>query len=95
MPDENGKEKREMIIDQSRKDLIEQLLTADYSLDMFPDLVACLLNEDIAAKHRGVIGFRKLLSNNEEPPIQLLVDHKLVPVFIEFMKQSSYPQLRL
>lgn len=65
-------------------------------MDMFDELVNCLLSDSIEEKHRGIIGFRKICSNEQSPPpIQQIVDRGLMTVFIEMMKQKMYPQLKL
>ncbi len=42
-----------------------------------------------------MIGIRKILSVQQDPPIQEIIDAGLVPKMIEFVKQSEYPQLQL
>ena len=41
-----------------------------------------------------MIGVRKILSSDKEPPIQLIIDSNLVPKMIEFAKQKQYPELQ-
>jgi importin subunit alpha-6/7 len=62
---------------------------------MFPELIKNVYDENIDAKHRGVIGIRKIISVEHQPPIQTVIDAKLIPVFIEMSKQNIYPQLQL
>lgn len=66
-----------------------------YSMDQFAELVSNILNENIDLKHRGVIGIRKLISVDYDPPIQQVIDAQLIPILIEMSKQSIYPQLQL
>lgn len=46
-------------------------------------------------QHKGAIGLRKLLSKNVDPPIKKFVDRGLLNRFIQFVKQTSFPQLKL
>mgnify|MGYP000918859968 FL=1 len=64
-------------------------------MDQFAELVSNVLNDNIDIKHRGVIGIRKIISVDNDPPIQQVIDAQLIPIFIEMCKQSIYPQLQL
>lgn len=66
-----------------------------YSMDQFAELVSNVHNDNIDLKHRGVIGIRKLISVDYDPPIQQVIDAQLIPILIEMSKQSIYPQLQL
>ena len=46
-------------------------------------------------EYLGVIGLRKLLSIEENPPIQAVIDANLIGKFIEFMGRSDQPSLQL
>lgn len=64
-------------------------------MDQFAELVSNIHNENIDLKHRGVIGMRKLISVDYDPPIQQVIDAQLIPTLIEMSKQSVFPQLQL
>jgi hypothetical protein len=36
-----------------------------------------------------MIGFRKLLSNDDDPPIQAIVDSNLIPIFLQFLYRDD------
>ncbi len=46
-------------------------------------------------KHYGVIGLRKILSVEDGPPIQVVIDANLVPRLLEFIKQDIELHLQL
>lgn len=52
-------------------------------------------SSDVIQQHRGMIGIRKLLSKNVDPPIQKFVDKNLIFICIWFVKQKEFPQLKL
>lgn len=46
-------------------------------------------------QHYGLIGLRKLVSVEQNPPIQLIIDSGLVPKLIKYVQQEEYSQLQL
>jgi|NOAtaT_7_FD_contig_41_1825196_length_1189_multi_4_in_0_out_0_1 hypothetical protein len=50
---------------------------------------------DIFEMHHGCIGLRKILSIEENPPIQAAIDANLIPKLIEFIKLEDQPHLQL
>lgn len=66
-----------------------------YTMSQFNELLANLHDSDIIKQHYGLIGIRKLLSIYDMPPIQQAIDAGLVPVFIQYVKQTNFPQLQL
>lgn len=42
-----------------------------------------------------MIGIRKLLSKDDNPPIQQVIDLNLVPRLIDLVKQQQYPYLQM
>lgn len=64
-------------------------------MEMFPDLIAAINDQNVLKQHYGMIGIRKILSVAENPPIQAVIDAGLVPRMIEYVKQTEYPQLQL
>jgi hypothetical protein len=43
----------------------------------------------------GTIGFRRLLSQEKNPPIQQVIDANLVPRFIHFLSRVDFPKLQV
>jgi len=41
----------------------------------------------------ATIGFRRLLSSEKNPPIQMVIDMNLVPKFLSFLKKFDAPKL--
>jgi hypothetical protein len=64
-------------------------------MDQFAELVSNIISDNVDLKHRGVIGIRKVISVDHDPPIQQVIDAQLVPILIEMCKQTLYPQLQL
>lgn len=60
-----------------------------------PRLAVCLQSKDPLTTHEGIIGIRKVLSNNDNPPIQAVIDANLVPRMIELVKQTQYTYLQM
>lgn len=54
---------------------------------MLPELVKSINDKDIVKQHYGAIGIRKIMSNAEEPPIQVVIDTGIVPRLIELVSQ--------
>lgn len=52
-------------------------------------------SQDIYQKHYAIIGIRKLLAIEVDPPIQNVIDQGLIPTFMELAKQNTFPQLKL
>ena len=49
---------------------------------------------DILARHRGLIGIRKVISV-DNPPIQHIIEAGLVPLLVSYLSQEEYRQLKL
>jgi hypothetical protein len=47
-----------------------------------------IYQEDITIKLMAVVGMRKLLSIEDQPPIQAVIDANLIPVFIDLLHHS-------
>jgi len=61
----------------------------------FFELVECVKSNDRTRQHFGIIGLRKLLSKDNEPPIVNTIENGLIPVFIQFIKNESESYLQL
>ena len=75
--------------------LVYECLKKTYTMEDFPFLVDSIFSKDVQKQHMGVIGLRKILSIEESPPIQLVIDANLVPRFIEFLQNEELPHLQL
>lgn len=43
----------------------------------------------------ATVGFRRLLSQERNPPIQPVIDANLVPKFISFLQRADFPKLQV
>lgn len=77
------------------KTLVDECLKKTYTMDDFPYLVEAILSKDTHQQHLGTIGLRKILSIEEGPPIQPVIDANLIPRLIEFMQKEELPHLQL
>jgi importin subunit alpha-1 len=71
------------------------MINTEYTAEMIPQLLQCVFNPDILKKHQGVIGIRKLISTEVDPPIQPVIDAGIIQECINMIKQDQYPQLKL
>lgn len=62
---------------------------------MFDKLVSLVFGVDVLEMHRGIIGLRKLLASDNEPPVQAFIDAGLIQKSFEFINQKEFPQLKL
>jgi importin subunit alpha-6/7 len=70
-------------------------LKEKYSLDQFQELLVLFQSADIISKHKGIIGIRKILSVEDNPPIEEVVDSGIIPTLVEYLNKPEFPQLRL
>ena len=71
------------------------MINFDYDESMFAQLASLINSNDIMDLHRGIIGLRKLLASEINPPIQEVIDAGLIQKALEFIRQNEYPQLKL
>ena len=81
--------------DIEMKNYIESCMQKTFSLDDFRFLVDNINSSILRNEYLGVIGLRKLLSIENHPPIQAVIDANLLPKFIEFMSRNDQPSLQL
>lgn len=74
---------------------IDQCLKKPYTVNDFPELLQCVYSNDVMKQHYGVIGLRKILSVEDGPPIQMVIDANIVPRLIEFIKKEDHAHLQL
>ena len=51
-------------------------------MEMFPEIIKAINDQNIIQQHLGMIGVRKILSIADAPPIQAVIDAGLVPRMI-------------
>jgi len=74
---------------------IDDCLKRSYTMNDFFILLEAINSEDRFKQHFGVIGLRKILSIEDGPPIQSVIDANLVPRLIQFMQREDEPHLQL
>lgn len=62
---------------------------------MLDQLINCVNSPDVLLEHRGIIGLRKIIARNYNPPIKQFVDRGLLKLCMDFTKQKEFPQLKL
>ncbi|KAF0752699.1 hypothetical protein AaE_005946, partial [Aphanomyces astaci] len=63
-------------------------------LSQLPEMVSELNSPDIEIQLAAVTKFRKLLSIENNPPIQEVINLSVVPVFTTFLKADNHPKLQ-
>jgi len=63
-------------------------------LEQIPSLSQMLLSADATAQFNSTQQFRKLLSIQDNPPIQEVIQAGVVPRFVEFLKEVNRPELQ-
>lgn len=75
--------------------MLFRMIDFEYDISMFEKLVAMVYGVDVLEMHRGMIGLRKLLASDYEPPIQQFIDAGLIQKSFELINQKEFPQLKL
>jgi len=95
--DENLQKKRQVhagpsyaLSDSTRSSATE----VQAQLDELPAMVRQVYQGTPEEQFNATQKFRKLLSIERNPPIQEVISHNVVPKFVEFLKNFSYPQLQ-
>lgn len=81
--------------DSELKNCIDKWLRHTFDMSEFPQLVEAAASNDRFKQHYGVIGLRKILSNEAGPPIQPVIDANMVPRLIQFTQRANEPHLQL
>lgn len=74
---------------------IESCLQRTFTYNDFHYLAECLLSHVLENEIMGIIGLRKMLSYEKNPPIQAAIDANLLPKIIELMNRNDEPSLQL
>lgn len=56
-----------------------------FTISDFNKLCQYIYSEDVNIKLFALVGMRKLLSIEDNPPIQAIIDANLLPVFIQLL----------
>lgn len=70
------------------KDIYEKLISEEIQPSDFSKIINLFNSENIDDKFKGLIGIRKLLSMASQPPIQEIIDLKIVPELIKLLDNS-------
>eukprot|EP01018_Ginkgo_biloba_P008271 Gb_19762 [translate_table: standard] len=96
------KNKREENLQKKRREGMAALSAAENAqsipvekkLETLPALVGGVMSEDPSAQLEATTQFRKLLSIERNPPIEIIIKAGVVPRFVEFLQRSDMPQLQ-
>jgi len=69
-------------------------LAANCALEQIPELNQALMSDDPQAQFNATQQFRKLLSIEQNPPIQEVIMAGVVPRFVQFLKEINRPDLQ-
>ena len=65
-----------------------------YSCADIPSLMVGLQSADVEVQTQSLRGFRKLLSCEQNPPVQQCVDCGAVPLFVKFLQRTDCQALQ-
>ena len=63
----------------------------DLNLD---DLIIKAKSEDLTIRFEAIRSARKLLSIDRNPPIDQLIHHNFLPIFVQYLTYDEYPDLQ-
>ena len=72
------------------KDVYTQLTNEEINVQDFSKIINLFRSQNIDEKFKGLIGLRKLLTIESNPPIQEIIDLNLVPELINLMDNPLY-----
>merc|ERR1719379_2427203 len=67
---------------------------SNFPTDQMPALLQALRSADGNAQFQATQQFRKILSIEQNPPIQEVINAGVVPRFVEFLKEIQRPDLQ-
>eukprot|EP00425_Heterocapsa_triquetra_P028587 CAMPEP_0195101888 /NCGR_PEP_ID=MMETSP0448-20130528/65381_1 /TAXON_ID=66468 /ORGANISM="Heterocapsa triquestra, Strain CCMP 448" /LENGTH=532 /DNA_ID=CAMNT_0040137281 /DNA_START=79 /DNA_END=1674 /DNA_ORIENTATION=- len=65
-----------------------------FPMDQIPTLSAMLMSDDPQAQFNSTQQFRKMLSIEQNPPIQEVIGSGVVPRFVQYLKEVTRPDLQ-
>jgi len=80
--------------DQMRQ-LVDKWMTEKAELTEIGAFIESIGSVDLKKQYYGVIGLRKLVSLESDPPIQAVLDSGIVPILIQIMQSTTEPHLQL
>ncbi|CDW72241.1 importin subunit alpha-1-like [Stylonychia lemnae] len=84
-----------MMIDRmSLEEFISQAQKMAFHIQDFQKLLQLIQDTLDAKVIFATVGFRRLLSQERNPPIQPVIDANLVPKFISFLQRADFPKLQ-
>ncbi|GAM20445.1 hypothetical protein SAMD00019534_036200 [Acytostelium subglobosum LB1] len=86
------KSKREESLSKKRN--IKTDLSIHQRLENLPEMIKGLQSNQYESVLQATIAFRKLLSIERSPPIQEVIDTGVVPLFVQFLTRTDFPQLQ-
>jgi len=69
-------------------------MSGGFPVDQIPQLSQMLMSDIPEAQFQATQQFRKVLSIEQNPPIQQVMDSGVVPRFVQFLKEVSRPDLQ-
>jgi len=76
------------------EELLKEWQMRNYTLKDFPGLLKALNSSQMEQQHYGVIGIRRLVSKDQDPPIQEVIDANVIPRLVGFTEKYEDPQLQ-
>ena len=80
---------------QKLNELIVQWTAMTFEDSEIPTLAQKVLSNDSEELHHGLIGLRKLLSKEDQPPLQPVIDAGVVPRLVQLISTSSVKKIQL
>jgi len=72
----------------------QRTLPENVPLRLLPAFAAMVHSDDPATAFHGVLMIRKILSVQEDPPIQPVVDAGVVPLLVQYLARDDWPEMQ-
>jgi len=79
---------------ETMEEYIQKCARIVYSLKDLPALLKAVNSSDVKQQYYGVIGIRRIVSKDENPPIQEIIDANVIPRIIGFTERYEESQLQ-
>jgi len=79
---------------ETLEEFIEKCAMRNYTLKDLPALLKAVNSSDVMQQYFGVIGIRRIVSKDENPPIQEIIDANVIPRMVGFTERYEEPQLQ-